>query len=40
MSITFIGLGNRSSGKVRGKQLIDAIDGSNFFDLDTHTFFG
>ena len=30
--ITFIGLGRRTSGKIRGKQISDKIEGSNFFD--------
>ena len=30
--ITFIGLKRRTSGKIRGQQISEKIEGSNFFD--------
>jgi hypothetical protein len=38
MAITFIGMGSRSSGKVRGQQLVN--DSNNFYDTDTRHIHG
>ena len=40
MSITFIGMGSRSSGKVRGLQLVDQDKDYNFYDTNSGRFSG
>jgi len=40
MGITFIGMASRSSGKVRGLQLVDNFKNYNFFDTVTRRFTG
>ena len=40
MGITFIGMASRSSGKVRGIQLVDDFKNFNFFDTVTRRFVG
>jgi len=40
VSITFVGMNSRSSGKVRGLQLAEIEKNFNFFDTDSGRFFG
>ena len=40
MGITFIGMGSRSSGKVRGIQISEMSEDFNFYDTNTRQFYG
>ena len=40
MGITFIGMGSRSSGQVRGYQLISNVRKYNFYDTDRNILHG